>query len=48
MYDFSHQKKSGFSPIEQKIRKAKKPDLAAAGAVFWLSEFLETNWNELV
>jgi len=32
---------------EQKIRKAKKPDLAAAGAVFWLSEFLGTDRNEI-
>jgi len=37
-----------FSVTEQKIRKAKKLALAAAGAVFWLSEFPQTDRNGIV
>jgi hypothetical protein len=40
-------KKSGLYLPEQKIRKAKKPALATAGAVFWLSAFLEADWNKI-
>jgi hypothetical protein len=42
------EKSPNFFLTEQKIRKAKKPDLATAGAVFWLSEFSKTDWNKIV
>jgi len=48
MYDVSRLQEPRPSLPEQKIRKAKKSALAAAGAVFWLLEVLETNRNEIV